>query len=81
MDFGLTSEQRRLQSKCRELAQDFAGRAAAHDRDASHPVENYRRLIEEGFLALSVGRERGGDRKSTRLNSSHTQKSRMPSSA
>ena len=60
MDFGLTSEQRRLQSKCRELAQDFAGRAAAHDRDASHPVENYRRLIEEGFLALSVGRERGG---------------------
>jgi alkylation response protein AidB-like acyl-CoA dehydrogenase len=64
VDFGLTSEQRRLQLKCRELAQDFAARAASHDRDASHPVENYRRLIEEGVLALTVGREWGGLRAS-----------------
>ena len=60
MDFDLSTEQRRLQQKCRELAEDFAARAARHDRDASHPVENYARLREEGFLALTVGREWGG---------------------
>ena len=60
MDFQLTSEQQRLRNKCRELAVDFATRAAAHDRDASHPVENYVRLREEGFLALTVGKEWGG---------------------
>ena len=57
MDFQLTSEQQRLRNKCRELAVDFATRAAAHDRDASHPVENYVRLREDGFLALTVGKE------------------------
>ena len=60
MDFHLTAEQQRLQHKCRELAADFASRSAAHDRDASHPIENYERLREEGFLALSVGKEWGG---------------------
>jgi alkylation response protein AidB-like acyl-CoA dehydrogenase len=60
VDFQLTSEQRILQSKCRELAADFAIRSAAHDRDASHPAENYGRLREEGFLALTIGTEWGG---------------------
>jgi alkylation response protein AidB-like acyl-CoA dehydrogenase len=60
LDFQLTSEQQRLQNKCRELAADFATRAAAHDRDASHPAENYERLREEGFLALTVSKEWGG---------------------
>jgi alkylation response protein AidB-like acyl-CoA dehydrogenase len=60
LDFQLTAEQHRLQNKCRELATDFATRAAAHDRDASHPVENYDRLREEEFLALTVGEEWGG---------------------
>jgi len=60
LDFQLTSEQQRLRNKCRELAADFATRTAAHDRDASHPVENYERLREEGFLALTVGKEWGG---------------------
>ena len=60
MDFQLTAEQHRLQNKCRELASDFATRSAAHDRDASHPVENYQRLREEGFLALTIGTEWGG---------------------
>jgi alkylation response protein AidB-like acyl-CoA dehydrogenase len=50
----------RLQNKGRELAADFATRSATHDRDASHPIENYDRLREEGFLALTVGKERGG---------------------
>jgi alkylation response protein AidB-like acyl-CoA dehydrogenase len=60
MDFGLTAEQQRLQHECRELAADFATRSAAHDRDASHPVENYDRLREHGFLALTIGKEWGG---------------------
>ena len=60
MDFQLTADQQRLQHRCRELAADFARRSAAHDRDASHPIENYERLREEGFLALTVGKEWGG---------------------
>ena len=60
MDFQLAPEQQRLRDKCRELAADFATRSAAHDRDASHPVENYQRLREEGFLALTIGKEWGG---------------------
>jgi alkylation response protein AidB-like acyl-CoA dehydrogenase len=60
VDFALGDDHKRLQQRCRELAADFALRAAEHDRDASHPAENYRRLIEEGFLALSVPTERGG---------------------
>ena len=49
-----------MREKCGELAADFATRAAAHDREASHPVENYERLREEGFLALTVGKKWGG---------------------
>ena len=60
MDFQLTPEQQRLQNKCRELAADFATRSATHDREASHPIENYDRLREEGFLALTVKKEWGG---------------------
>src|SRR5205814_9434016 len=60
LDFQLTAEQHRLRNKCRKLATDFATRAAAHDRDSSHPVENYDRLREEEFLALTVGEEWGG---------------------
>jgi alkylation response protein AidB-like acyl-CoA dehydrogenase len=60
LDFALSPEQRHLQRKCRELAADFASRSAIHDREASHPVENYDRLREEGFLALTIGKEWGG---------------------
>src|SRR5215471_2802643 len=60
VDFDLTPEQQRLRNKCRELAADFATRSASHDRDASHPVENYERLRKEGFLALTVSKEWGG---------------------
>ncbi|TMJ52414.1 MAG: acyl-CoA dehydrogenase [Alphaproteobacteria bacterium] len=60
MDFGLIEEQQHLQQKCRELAADFAIRSAQHDRDASHPIENYQRLRDEGFLALTVARQWGG---------------------
>jgi alkylation response protein AidB-like acyl-CoA dehydrogenase len=60
VDFRLSSEQRALQERCRDLAADFATRSAEHDRDASHPIENYQRLRDEGFLALSVAPEWGG---------------------
>jgi alkylation response protein AidB-like acyl-CoA dehydrogenase len=60
MDFGLSPAQRELQARCLELAADFATRSAQHDREASHPVENYARLRDEGFLALTIAKELGG---------------------
>ena len=42
-------------------------------RDAAQPLE----VLEAGLLGLEIS----GDRKSTRLNSSHSSVSRMPSSA
>jgi alkylation response protein AidB-like acyl-CoA dehydrogenase len=60
VDFELTAEQRRLRDRCLELAADFATRSATHDRDASHPTENYDRLRQEGFLHLTIPRELGG---------------------
>ncbi|MGE0852331.1 MAG: acyl-CoA dehydrogenase family protein [Hyphomicrobiaceae bacterium] len=60
MDFALTEEHRKLRDRCRELAADFATRSSAHDRDASHPTENYDRLRQEGFLELSIPKEYGG---------------------
>jgi alkylation response protein AidB-like acyl-CoA dehydrogenase len=60
MDFEISVEHRALQRRCLELAADFGTRAATHDREASHPIENYRRLREEGFLALNLAKEWGG---------------------
>src|SRR4051812_18903335 len=60
VDFGISEEHRRLQRRCLELAGDFATRSAQHDRDASHPTENYRRLIGENFLALNIPEKWGG---------------------
>lgn len=60
MDFRLTEEQQRLQLRCRELAADFALRSAQHDREATHPTENYQRLREAGFYELCVPKEWGG---------------------
>jgi alkylation response protein AidB-like acyl-CoA dehydrogenase len=60
MDFLITDEHRRLQERSRRLAEDFATRAAAHDREASHPLENYEALRREGFFALNIPKEYGG---------------------
>ena len=60
MDFRISEEDSRLQRRCRELAADFATRSAEHDRAASHPTENYRRLRDEGFVELNVPKEWGG---------------------
>lgn len=60
MDFQISDEHRALQQRCRELAADFATRSADHDRAASHPAENYRRLRDAGFLELNLPKEWGG---------------------
>jgi alkylation response protein AidB-like acyl-CoA dehydrogenase len=60
VDFRLEDEHERLRQRCLELAAEFATRSAEHDREATHPTENYDRLREEGFLALSVPKEWGG---------------------
>src|SRR5882724_7157019 len=43
-----------------QLAARFAERAAAHDRDASFPFENFKELSEAGLLALTVPAALGG---------------------
>jgi len=60
VDFRLTEEQKRLQERYRTLAAEFAPRSAEHDRDGTHPTENYQRLREEGFLELNVPKKWGG---------------------
>lgn len=60
MFFDLTDAQKELLERCRALAADFATRTGDHDREASHPTENYDRLRAEGFLALNISEEFGG---------------------
>lgn len=60
MNFQISQEDEQLQQQSRRLAQTFAARAAEHDRDASHPLENYAALRREGFYGLNVPRQLGG---------------------
>src|SRR5262245_60269525 len=60
MDFRVTDAERELRERARELSRDFATRAAAHDREASDPVENYAALRDAGFYGLNVPVELGG---------------------
>src|SRR5207253_971446 len=45
VDFRISERDRRLQRRCRELAVDFATRAAAHDRDASQVKRHLAELV------------------------------------
>ena len=60
MDFALDARLRELQERSLALAHDFAQRSAAHDQDASEPIENYDRLRREGYLELTVPATWGG---------------------
>ena len=60
MSWQFSEAQIALRDRCRELAAEFATRSAEHDRDASHPAENYAILREEGFHALNVPERWGG---------------------
>jgi alkylation response protein AidB-like acyl-CoA dehydrogenase len=55
-----TESGRRLISLAEELAADFAGRAAEHDRDGSYPHEDVEALRDSGYLAAPVPQELGG---------------------
>ncbi len=59
--FGLTAEQARLCALARKLGiEKFAPRAAAIDRDARFPTENYKDLRDAGLLAICIPKEQGG---------------------
>jgi alkylation response protein AidB-like acyl-CoA dehydrogenase len=59
--FGIAAEPAALIVRAQRLAaQKFAARAAAHDRDATFPTENYRDLHEAGLLAICIPRAHGG---------------------
>lgn len=56
----LTARQKKLVGLAGELADEFATRAEAHDRDGSFPFENYERMKEAGYLRVTVPEELGG---------------------
>ncbi len=59
--FRLNDEQASIIARARELGQTvFAGRAAAYDRDAVFPIENYRDLHRAGLLGISIPKKHGG---------------------
>src|ERR687898_1967726 len=60
MEQCLTPRQSELVALAARLADEFAERAAEHDRDGSFPFENYERMREEGYLGLTVPGELGG---------------------
>jgi alkylation response protein AidB-like acyl-CoA dehydrogenase len=61
MDLRPSTRQQQLISRARELALTrFAPRAAAHDREASFPFDDYADLRAEGLLGLCVPERYGG---------------------
>src|SRR3954465_2434829 len=59
--FRLNDEQAAIITRARELGQTvFAARAAAFDRDAAFPIENYRDMHHAGLLGISIPKEHGG---------------------
>ncbi|HEV8472723.1 MAG TPA: acyl-CoA dehydrogenase family protein [Methylomirabilota bacterium] len=61
MDLRASARQQDLILRARRLALErFAPRAAAHDRDASFPFDDYADLRAEGWLALCVPERHGG---------------------
>src|ERR1700742_4188875 len=59
--FRLDDEQAAIIARARELGQSvFAGRAAAYDRDAKFPTENYGDLHRTGLLGIAIPKKHGG---------------------
>lgn len=56
----LSPELLQIQAKAKELAANFAERAAKHDQDRSAPMQNYAELREAGFYGITVPKEYGG---------------------
>ncbi|MFG3255715.1 acyl-CoA dehydrogenase family protein [Streptomyces sp. NPDC048172] len=55
-----TTADTRYVDLARQLAETFAERAAAHDRDGSFPHENITDLVESGYTAMTVPAAYGG---------------------
>ena len=55
-----TAAGRALVATAERLAEDFAARAAAHDRDGSYPFESIDSLRHAGYFAAPVPEELGG---------------------
>jgi alkylation response protein AidB-like acyl-CoA dehydrogenase len=61
VNLGPSARQQELMARARRLALDrFAPRAAAHDRDATFPFDDYADMRAEGFLGLCVPERYGG---------------------
>src|SRR3981081_4214923 len=59
--FRLSDEQATIATSARRLGQTvFGGRAAAYDRDAAFPTENYRDLHRAGLLGIAIPKKHGG---------------------
>jgi alkylation response protein AidB-like acyl-CoA dehydrogenase len=56
----MSQRQAKLIEIARELAQDFAKRAAEHDRANSFPLENVERMKQTGYTSLVVPEKYGG---------------------
>jgi len=50
----------KLFDQVKTLAEDFATRAAVHDRDGSFPFENFTALHQAGLLSLTIPHDLGG---------------------
>ena len=61
MDFALDADQQALIDRVRTLTRDkLAPRAAAYDRDAAYPKENWHDLWQAGLFGMQVPRAHGG---------------------
>ena len=61
MEFALSKKQEEIVEKAAWVARDFlAPRAATYDEAATHPVENWNDLWEQGLLTAAVPKEYGG---------------------
>src|SRR6266481_5119463 len=59
--FRLNDQQAAIITTARELGQTvFAGRAAAYDREATFPTENYQDLHRAGLLGIAIPKKHGG---------------------
>ena len=60
-DLGLDKEKEELVARVATLARErFAPRAAAYDRDAAFPAEDFVDLFKAGLFGASIPREYGG---------------------
>ncbi|MEX1103183.1 MAG: hypothetical protein WED87_02965, partial [Dehalococcoidia bacterium] len=50
----LTDRQREFVARAAAHADDFATRAAEHDREATYPFENIQKLHESGYMRMCL---------------------------